>query len=121
MFVAADEASPLAAFISVPDPLKDGGRIQQAVQAGFMVITRADEDAHEARQNDAGRRAAAFASGAQIVQTDFAMADPAIGPYRVSLKDNPGAMCGAQLSSEHCVSFSQPAPVVRTAAAAAIP
>jgi hypothetical protein len=121
MFVAADEASPLAAFISVPDPLKDGGRIQQAVQAGFMVITRADEDAHEARQNDAGRRAAAFASGAQIVQTDFARADPAIGPYRVSLKDNPGAMCGAQLSSEHCVSFSQPAPVVRTAAAAAIP
>ena len=53
-----------------------------------------------------GRRDAAFASGAQIVLSDFAAADPAIGPYRVSLKDNPAALCGAVLASEPCVRFT---------------
>ncbi len=119
MFVTADEASPLAAFISIPNAAKDGARIRQAVRAGFMVITRADEDTSEARKNDATRRAAAFASGAQIVQTDFAEADPAIGPYRVSLKDDPNAMCGKELAPEHCVKFAQSPPAIRTAAAAA--
>jgi hypothetical protein len=118
MFVAAGEASPLAAFISVPDPVKDGGRIRQAVQAGLMVITRADEETREARQNNAERRDAAFASGAQLVQTDFAMADSAIGPYRVSLKDNPNAMCGKDLAPEHCVRFTEPSSALRTVAAA---
>lgn len=118
LFVTADETSPLAAFIAIPDPVQNGGRIRQAVRDGFIVLTRADEDAQEARKNDGARRSAAFASGAQVIQTDFAMADPAIGPYRVSLKDNPRAMCGAELSSEHCVSFSDPEPALRTVAAA---
>ena len=118
MFVPADEASPLAAFISLPDPVKDGARILQAVQSGFMVITRADEETREARQNNTARRDAAFASGAQIVQTDFATADPAIGPYRVSLADNPHAMCGKELMPEHCVRFADPDSVTHVAAAA---
>jgi hypothetical protein len=105
MFVASDEASPLAAFISVPDPIKDGARIRQAVSSGFIVSTRADEGAREARANNTARRDAAFASGAQIVQTNFASADPAIGSYRVSLADNPAAMCGEKLGSERCVRF----------------
>jgi hypothetical protein len=115
MFVAADEASPLAAFIALPDPVKDGARIRQAVQSGFMIITRADEDAREARQDSTARRDAAFASGAQIVQTDFATADPAIGPYQVSLKDNPNAMCGA--TPEHCIAFAHPPQRMATTAA----
>jgi hypothetical protein len=119
LFVTADAASPLAAFLSIPDPVKNGERIRQAVRDGFIVLTRADEDTSEARKNDGARRTAAFASGAQIVQTDFATADPAIGPYRVSLKDNPKAMCGAELAPQHCVSFSESGPVMRTAAAAA--
>ena len=32
MFVAADEASPLAAFLNIPDPVKDEARIREAVQ-----------------------------------------------------------------------------------------
>ena len=35
MFVTADEASPLAAFIALPDPIKDGTRIRQAVRAHY--------------------------------------------------------------------------------------
>jgi len=121
--VATDETSPLAAFISVPDPVKDGARIQAAVQAGFMVFTRADEDTREARENKTARRDAAFASGAQIVETNFMSADPAIGAYRVDLADNPLAMCGPALGSEHCVRFegTQHATPYRTAAAAAMP
>lgn len=103
MFVAADEASPIAAFVSMPDPLKDQARIAKAVDDGFMVITRADADTREARLYNLRRRDAAFASGAQIVQTDFAVADPKVGPYRVTLADNPQAMCGSALESEHCV------------------
>src|SRR5258708_39444170 len=115
LFVTADENSPLASFIVLSDPQKDGTRIRQAARAGFMVITRADEDTREARDNRTARRDAAFASGAQIIQTDFALADPAIGPYRVSLADNPSAMC----SAKHCVAFEQPA--ILTVSAAAMP
>ena len=121
MFVATDEASPLATFLVLPDPVKDGARIREAVRAGFMVVTRADEETREARENRTARRDAAFASGAQIVQTDFAVADPGIGPYRVSLKDNPDALCGRELAPEHCVKFATPVAAIRTAAAAAAP
>jgi hypothetical protein len=118
LFVTADETSPLAAFVSIADPVKDGARIQAAVQAGFIVSTRADEDTREARASKTARRDAAFASGAQIVQTNFAAADPAIGSYRVSLADDPAALCGRQLASEHCVRFEAPAAPLRTATAA---
>jgi hypothetical protein len=106
MFVAADQASPLAAFVTIADPLNDGARIVAAVKAGFIVSTRADAQTREARLYNTDRRDAAFASGAQIVSSDFASADPAIGPYRVSLKDNPAALCGAALAPEACVRFT---------------
>jgi hypothetical protein len=118
MFVATDENSPLAAFLSISDPVKDGARIQAAVRQGFMVATRADEDTSEARTHNTVRRDAAFASGAQIVETDFLTPDPAIGSYRVSLADNAAAMCGASLEPEHCVRILAPAAPLRTAAAA---
>jgi Phosphoinositide phospholipase C, Ca2+-dependent len=121
MFVAAEETSPLAAFISIPDPVTNSGRIAQAVRAGFIVTTRADEETREARKNNTARREAAFASGAQIVQTNFVSADPAIGNYRVTLADAPAAMCGAKLESEHCVRFEAPATPFRTAAAMGMP
>jgi len=117
MFVTGD--GPLAAFLSVADPQKGGSRIQQAVRSGLMVITRADDETREARQNKTARRDAAFASGAQIVQTDFAAADPAIGNYRVTLENNPMAMCGASLQPEHCISFEAAGVPVRTAVTAA--
>jgi hypothetical protein len=121
MFVAGEENAPLAAFLFLPDPLRDGARIQAAVRAGFIVATRADEDTREARLNKTARRDAAFASGAQIVETDFMAPDPAIGSYRVSLADNPAALCGTKLGSEHCVRFEEPATPVRTAAAVTMP
>jgi hypothetical protein len=119
LFVASDETSPVGAFLSLPDPQKDGARIASAVAAGFMVITRADAQTREARENRTERRDAAFSSGAQIVQTNFAAPDPAVGPYRVSLADNPDAMCGARLAPEHCVRIQGRAEPLHTAVAAA--
>lgn len=119
MFVAADPASPLAAFIDIPDPARDGARISAAVKAGFMVITRADDDTHEARANNPARRNAAFASGAQIIRTDFIHPDPAIGAYHVSLAEEADAMCGSDIGSEHCVRFEIPVTAYRTVAAVA--
>jgi hypothetical protein len=116
MFVATDENAPLASFIAIADPVKDAARIQAALKSGFIVSTRADEETREARGNSMARRDAAFASGAQIVETNFAAPDPAIGSYRVNLANNPAAMCGATLASEHCVRLEEPA--FRTAAAA---
>lgn len=118
MFVAADIASPVAAVVSLPDPLKDTARIADAVKSGFIVMTRADSETREARQNLTGRRDAAFASGAQIVRTNFAVSDKAIGPYRVSLDDNPAALCGKTLAPERCVRFEQAGQPVRAATAA---
>ena len=119
MFVAADQASPLAAFINIPDPVKDEARIRDAVKAGFMIITRADDDTHEARANNPARRNAAFASGAQIIRTNFIHPDPAIGAYDVSLAEEANAMCGTDIGSEHCVRFEIPLTAYRAVAAVA--
>lgn len=102
MFVAADEASPLAAFVTIEDPVKNAARIIADVKAGLMVHTRADADTKEARQGNTLRRDSAFASGAQIVSTDFIFADKAIGAYEARLSSNHRADCDVQLSPQRC-------------------
>ncbi len=97
-FVTADEASPDASFIAIDDPVKEGARITAAVKAGFMVMTLADDETVEARANDTKRRDAAFASGAQIILTDFPVADKKIGPYEVSVKDRRHIQCDAVIA-----------------------
>ena len=107
MFVAASEDSPLASFICIEDPLKDQARISSAVASGFIVKTRADVDTREARNNKTDRRDAAFASGAQIVTTDFLIPDKKIGDYQVTLKATSGhsAKCDVKLAGQQCVSW----------------
>lgn len=64
MFVSSAEADPLAAVIILNDPT-ERARIDAAARAGFIVRTRADE---------AGlpeQRAAALATGAQLLSSDF--------------------------------------------------
>ncbi len=84
-FVNVDEASPAAGYITLNDPVADAGRISAAVKAGLIVRTRADADTREARANDTRRQAAAFASGAQYVSTDYMRPDARFGPYAVKL------------------------------------
>jgi len=86
-FVNAPETSPVAAYLTLNDPIADGARIRAAVAAGFIVRTRADADTVEARSNDTRRREAAFASGAHYVSTDYMSARADFGPYNVTMAD----------------------------------
>jgi hypothetical protein len=86
MFANAKPTEPSAALISrdVPDAKAN---IAELVRQHFIVKTRADADVVEPRANDRTRAVAALGSGAQVIQTDFPVADPLIGPYVVSLSD----------------------------------
>jgi hypothetical protein len=99
VFRTEDEHSPDAAFVAIEDPLKDQDRIKSDVKAGFIVITRADSGAVEARRHDARRRDAAFASGAQVIETNFLIADRRIGAYQASI---PGRHATCDAASADC-------------------
>jgi len=116
MFISTDESSPLASFISVDDPVKDQARIAQDVTAGFIVKTRADADTREARDGKTERRDAAFASGAQIVATDFLMPDKKIGDYQVVLADGRKAQCDTKLPGQQCADWNARPRRIATAA-----
>jgi hypothetical protein len=85
MFVNVPETSPVAGYITLNEPVAQQARIRAAVKAGLIVRTRADADTLEARRNDRTRQAAAFASGAQYVSTDYMQPDPRFGPYKAEL------------------------------------
>jgi hypothetical protein len=102
-FVDADAASPVAAYMTINDPVQDAARIRQAVQQGFIVRTRADADTVEARTNATGRRVAALASGAQYVSTDYLWPDPRFpGGYQVRLPASAAALCNPVRAANRC-------------------
>ena len=113
MFITAEENSPEAAFIALDNPLKDAARIRADVKAGFMVMTRADDETMEARANDTRRRDAAFESGAQVIESDFVAPDSKIGPYHVTIQDRRHARCDAV--NADCTAWN--ADLLRTATA----
>ena len=84
-FINTDAASPAAAYMTINDPIADAAKIREAVKAGFIVRTRADADTREARANDTRRLAAALASGAQFISTDYLWADPRFPDYNARL------------------------------------
>ncbi|MPS70134.1 Ca2+-dependent phosphoinositide-specific phospholipase C [Novosphingobium aerophilum] len=70
-FVQGKPGMAHAAFMLYDNALTHGAEIRDAVRKGYLVRTRADIDTGDARRDDAGRRDAALASGAQIVSTDY--------------------------------------------------
>ncbi|WP_298745262.1 phosphatidylinositol-specific phospholipase C1-like protein [uncultured Brevundimonas sp.] len=102
-FINTDEASPAAAYLTLNDPVSDGSRIRAAVQAGFIVRTRADADTAEARANDVRRRDAALASGAQYVSTDYMRPDARFaGGYQARLPGHAAALCNPVRAAGRC-------------------
>ncbi len=86
LFVNAPPESDEAAFLIMNEPIASGARIRELVKQGFLVRTRADADTREARSGETARREAAFASGAQVVSTDYYEPNPAFGTgYQVAL------------------------------------
>lgn len=71
LFVQSSQADPFGAVMAMDDPIRDGALIRAAVEANFLVRTRADSGTVEARSNDGRRLQAALESGAQMISTDF--------------------------------------------------
>lgn len=76
MFVNQTEGHPEAAFRIVNEAEKDWAYIQYLVRSGYYVRTRADADTREARTGDYSRWRAALISGAQVISTDYYVANP---------------------------------------------
>jgi len=74
LFVHAATDNPESAFIKSNSPYDQN--IEQWVTEGYIVRTRADTDTEEARSGDGSRRDRAFASGAQLISTDYYRPDP---------------------------------------------
>lgn len=102
MFVNTDEASPAAAYLTLNDPVAEQARIRAAVEAGFVVRTRADADTAEARAGDVTRRSAALSSGAQYISTDYMWADPRFPTYEVRLTGGTAAACNPVRAAARC-------------------
>lgn len=103
MFVnSPSETDDDAAYLTLNDPLKEAARIAAAVDAGHLIRTRADADTWEARRNDTRRREAAFASGAQVVSTDYIEPERRFSDYQVRLEDGAIARCNPRRAAGKC-------------------
>lgn len=79
MFVYVKAGTPEAAFIIHNGPVKDQEKIKEDVKKGYIVRTRSDGGTGEARTGDYSDMDAAFASGAQIISTDYYRPDARAG------------------------------------------
>ncbi|KAL6044383.1 Calcium-dependent phosphoinositide phospholipase C [Balamuthia mandrillaris] len=95
------------------EPLEQFEEIESLVANGFIVRTRADADLIEGRNGDTNnRQAAAWASGAQIVSTDFERPLPSVSadyvvfvPNRCEVRCNPisaAEVMGEEAASHQC-------------------
>jgi hypothetical protein len=76
MFTSSERGTPEAAFLKLNDPVADAEAIRSAVEAGYVVRTRADADTAQARDGDDSMLDAALVSGAQWLSTDYPVDDP---------------------------------------------
>ena len=98
--IARSPELPYSAIMSVPDPRQ--ARIAKLLDLHMIIRTQADVEAREARANDLTRAVAALTSGAQVVATDYPVADPSIGPYVVALPGTTGGRCDPVTAPPSC-------------------
>ncbi|MAT84724.1 MAG: hypothetical protein CMD39_10600 [Gammaproteobacteria bacterium] len=110
MFATVPPGEPGAAIVIVNDPVAEFERIRGLVRSGYIVRTRADADTAEARRGDTARRDAAWASGAQLVSTDYYLPGgyPDTG-YRVTVPGGGVARCNPVRIPQPCRLPRQPA------------
>lgn len=97
-FLRAQPGEDHAAFLMFDNALVRGAEIRKYVREGYLVRTRSDIETHEAKVNSHERAAAAFASGAQIVSTDFEAEGNDYGTdYVVRLPGGGSARCRPDL------------------------
>lgn len=79
MFTYTKPGTPEAAFVKLNDPFRHYQEIQEAVKKGYIIRTRCDEGANEARSGDYGPMNKAMASWGQILSTDYYKPDDKAG------------------------------------------
>jgi hypothetical protein len=102
VFVPAEAPDDDAGFWLVNDPVAEVDLIGELLEQGFLVRTRTDADTVEARSGDTTRREAAFASGAQIVSTDYEREDPQFPGFVVTLPGGGPARCNPVNAPPDC-------------------
>ncbi len=93
MFTDSDPGTPEAAFMKQNNPLAEPGKIEELVNMGYLVRTRADADTVQARTNDTTQREAALASGAHFISTDYPVPNLEFSDYQVSIPGGGIARC----------------------------
>jgi hypothetical protein len=93
-FLRAQPGEDHAAFLMFDNALMRSAEIKRYVQQGYLIRTRTDIETYEAKINSLERADAAFASGAQMVSTDFEVPGNGYGTsYVVRLPGGGTARC----------------------------
>lgn len=101
LFPSVSPNDPDTAWLNLYDPADR--EIARRVREGFLVYTRADAQTQPARRNDPRTRDLAFASGAQIVSTDYPWPDMRLSPYRVVFPDGGFVRANPILAQQGCI------------------
>ena len=101
LFTSSGEGQDDGAVLKENTP-GDGVAIKALVAQGYFIRTRADE----ALVGDTARRDTAFASGAQIVSTDFPVAEPQVGTgYSAAFGTGTQARCNPIAVAATCAAI----------------
>lgn len=102
-FLRATPGQSYAAFLLLDNANVRAKEIPERVRQGYLVRARADIETYEAKVNDPSRASQAFASGAQIVSTDFYKPGNAYGTnYVVRLPGGGEARCNPVNAPKAC-------------------
>ncbi len=103
MFTDSGPGDSFAAVMPMNDPTSEQDEIREAVEAGFVVRTRADVCCDQALNNDTSRLEDAIRSGAQFISTDFP-APVENQDYWVDIPDADPLRCNPLTAPETCTS-----------------
>ncbi len=101
LFAEGGPDTPWGVVAKIDGPVSSKDAIGQAVKAGRLIRTRADAGKHDIEGDDPPRRKAAFASGAQIVSTDYPAPVAGTG-YFVQLPGGGPARCNPLTAPGEC-------------------
>lgn len=101
LFVNSSPDRSDCAFIVVDNPFSTA--IPELLAQGMMLRVRSDGGLRQGREGDTSRRDAAFASGAQVISTDFpAGEEHPITGYVVTFEGNTPARCSPVNACSDC-------------------
>lgn len=105
MFVDGEPSDPFAGILVFNDPTGEAALIEESLSLGLIVRVRADSGNTEPFAGDTSRRDAAFASGAQLVSTDYPAPVEGVD-YVVEVPGGTPSRCNPVTAPEGCTSES---------------